>query len=211
MSPPPQITAKPGPPTAGPPTPLPPTAGLRRVRVITGAAVGAVGACIALAVLGTPWPAQGPTHLLDGRTVADVVDVVDGDTITVEIGHNTETVRLLGIDTPEKLGGPRPAECGGAEATAFTRAVLPSGTNVRLERDADARDQYGRVLAYVFRADDDLFVNRALIESGHATATFYEPNTTWRQAFTRAELTARRAAHGFWGTCGGPSVLLADQ
>lgn len=169
--------------------------------------MGTVLACLVLATVGVPGTA-GSARVDNGRAIAVVTDVIDGDTITVQLGRNTETVRLLGIDTPESAGGPRPAECGGAEATAFAKELVGDSAQVWLERDAESRDQYGRVLAYVFRLDDGLFINQQLVESGHATATFYEPNTTWRAQLTRAELLARRDGRGFWGTCGGPSALL---
>ena len=115
---------------------------------------------------------------------------------------------MLGIDTPEKTGGPRPAECHGAEATAFTADLIPPGSTVALARDVESRDQYGRLLAYVFRASDELFVNHALVDSGHATAKFYDPNTSLRPQFTRAALTAQRDRLGFWSNCGAADVLL---
>lgn len=144
----------------------------------------------------------------DTSPLAIVTEILDGDTIRVDLGPNTETVRLLGVDTPEKHGGPRPAECHGDQATAFTESLVPVGTTVRLARDAESRDQYGRLLAYVFRDSDDLFVNHALVAFGHATATFYEPNTTFRRDFTRSALLAEATQQGFWSTCGGASVLL---
>lgn len=164
-----------------------------------------------------PAPAQGLpqvdlvpiAHSPDTSPLAVVTAVLDGDTIRVDLGPNTETVRLLGIDTPEKRGGPRPAECHGREATAFTESLIPVDSEVRLARDQESRDQYGRLLAYVFRDSDDLFVNHALVVYGHATATFYEPNTTFRREFTRAALLAEAQEQGFWSTCGGASVLLA--
>ena len=72
---------------------------------------------------------------------AVVTKVVDGDTIIVQIGDQLETVRLLGIDTPEKSGGPRPAECFGAEASARLTELLPPQTPILLTRDTESRDQ----------------------------------------------------------------------
>lgn len=158
-----------------------------------------------------PPQAPSPDDLLQmpaSAPSAEVTAVIDGDTIEVDLGPNTEIVRMLGIDTPEKLGGPRPAECHGAEATQFTAHVIPVGSTVVLARDTESRDQYGRLLAYVFRASDGLFVNHALVSAGHATAKFYEPNTSLRPQFTRAALTAERDQLGFWTTCGGANHLL---
>jgi len=145
------------------------------------------------------------THL--GLTA--VVDkVVDGDTIVVVIDGRTETVRLLGIDTPEKAGGPRPAECFGAQASAFAEELLPIGTTVLLSRDEQTRDQYSRLLAYVHRAHDELFVNRVMLEQGYASALFFAPNTSQRSSFEQAANLARRNWVGFWPECGAPNVTL---
>ena len=83
--------------------------------------------------------------------------------------------RLLGIDTPETVHPERPVECFGPEASARTAALVPPGTAVRLERDVEARDRYDRVLVYVFRAADGLFVNRALVEEGYARTLWIPP------------------------------------
>ena len=139
---------------------------------------------------------------------ATVERVVDGDTIIVSVNGTTETVRLLGIDTPEKPGGPRPAECFGAEATQFARELLPEDTQVSLTRDVETRDQFGRLLAFVHRSRDDLFVNMTLVEQGFATSLFFAPNTSHRAQFDEAAASARRAWIGFWPACGAPNVVL---
>src|SRR5205085_3089746 len=94
----------------------------------------------------------------DRAGAATVARVVDGDTIVVHLGGRTETVRLLGIDTPETVDPRKPVQCFGTEASHRTKELLPPGTGVRLERDVEARDIYGRLLAYV-RRDDGTFVN----------------------------------------------------
>ncbi len=139
---------------------------------------------------------------------AIVERVVDGDTIVVTIDGRSETVRLLGIDTPESPGGPRPAECFGSEASAFAESLIPPGTVVRLSRDKQTRDQYARLLAYVHRADDELFVNLALLEGGYATPLFFAPNTSRQAEFEAAANAARRNWVGYWPTCGAADVAL---
>ncbi len=94
---------------------------------------------------------------LGGRTVpallATVTEVVDGDTVVVAFpGGRSETVRLLGVDTPETVDPDEPVECYGPEASAFTHARL-DGRQVRLEKDREERDRYGRLLAYVYVDD----------------------------------------------------------
>ena len=136
-----------------------------------------------------------------------VRSITDGDTLTVVVGGHTETVRLLGIDTPEKPGGPRPAECFGIEASHFLERLLPVGSDVLLSRDVETRDQYGRLLAWVHRVDL-VFVNLAMVESGHATALSFAPNDSLHDLFERAAWQARRQQRGFWTTCGGPEVVI---
>jgi len=136
--------------------------------------------------------------------------VVDGDTIIVEIDGMRERVRLLGIDTPESVAETRPDQCYGAESAAYLAAVLPAGTPVTLIRDVEPRDQYDRLLAYVVRSDDQLFVNLDLLERGYAAVMIFEPNSHHRDRFETAEAAAAAAGLGLWGACGGPDVPL-DQ
>ena len=135
---------------------------------------------------------------------ARVVRVVDGDTLVVHIGGDDERVRLIGIDTPESVKPETPVECWGKEASATTAELLPKGTAVRLERDAEARDAYDRLLAYVRRATDGLLVNVELARRGAADALTIEPNTAYRSEIAAAVADARAAGRGLWAVCGGP-------
>ncbi|MCU0261503.1 MAG: thermonuclease family protein, partial [Ilumatobacteraceae bacterium] len=142
----------------------------------------------------------GPTATVVAAN-AVVVEIVDGDTIDADIDGRRERVRLIGIDTPETRIPDRPPECHGPEASARTAALLPPGTPVRLERDTEPRDDYGRLLAYVHRASDGLLVNLALVEEGFATPLTFEPNTTHRDRFVDAARAAELADRGLWGAC----------
>jgi micrococcal nuclease len=135
---------------------------------------------------------------------AGVERIVDGDTIDVDIGGHEERVRLIGIDTPETKDPDAPVECYGPEATALTGLLIPPGTAVRLERDVEARDDYGRLLAYVHRTDG-LFVNLELARQGAATVLSIRPNTAYAGVIAGAVDEARRAGRGLWGTCPVPS------
>ena len=139
---------------------------------------------------------------------ATVMEVVDGDTVVVQVAGRTERVRLIGIDTPEVSGGFLPAECYGDEATAFTSALLPVGTEVRLTRDIEARDRYDRLLAYVHRSGDGLFVNLEITANGYAEALVIEPNVTHASAFYAAAGDARDQGLGLWGHCGSADKAL---
>ena len=141
---------------------------------------------------------------------ATVVKVVDGDTVRVRLPgrRDTESVRLIGVDTPETHGPGGLRECFGKEASAHTATLLPPGTEVRLVRDAEARDRYGRLLAYVYRRHDDLFVNLELARAGFAAPLSIPPNVAHRDAFVDAAADAREAGRGLWGRCGGPDEPL---
>ena len=136
------------------------------------------------------------------RTPPTVVAVVDGDTIVVGFGSHDETVRLLGLDTPESVDPSRPRQCFGVEATERLRDLLPAGTRVRLEIDVEARDRYGRLLAYVFVGDQ--MANETLLAEGYGALSIYEPNSTYRRRLTSAEQTARTRLAGLWSACDGP-------
>lgn len=134
---------------------------------------------------------------------ATVVRVVDGDTVDVRLGRRAETTRLLGIDTPETVDPDEPVGCFGPEASARTKELLPKGTAVRLARDVEARDRYGRLLVYVTRERDDLFVNESLLVDGFARPLSIAPNEGLRAELARASATARAAGRGLWGACPG--------
>ncbi len=141
-----------------------------------------------------------------GAGIGIVARVVDGDTLVVDVDGTDERVRLIGVDTPESVAPERPVQCYGAEASAELARLVPVGTEVRLERDEVARDQYDRLLAYVYRVDDDLLVNLTLIEGGFADAVTYGDNEALYDVFTAAEARARADDVGLWGVCGGPDV-----
>jgi micrococcal nuclease len=141
-----------------------------------------------------------------GGPNATVVEVIDGDTIEADIGGRRERVRLLGIDTPEithPATSERPAtdgECFGDEATRFTEALIPPGTQIRLERDVVGRDHYGRVLAHVHRGD--VHVNREIVRQGFATPLSIEPNRVYRDLIVAAASAAEADDIGLWAQCG---------
>lgn len=148
---------------------------------------------------------------VDGPGMATVVKVVDGDTINVRLGSHTEAVRLIGIDTPESVKPNSPVECFAREASARTKELVPPGSAVRLVRDVEARDRYGRLLAYVYRPSDGLFVNLALARDGFAAPLTIPPNRAYAADFAAAAADARRARRGLWSACGGPHEAAADE
>jgi micrococcal nuclease len=94
-----------------------------------------------------------------------------------------------------------PVQCFGPEASTRTKELLPKGTAVRLERDVEARDRYGRLLAYVYRLSDGLFVNLSLATDGYARPLTIAPNVAYADRFAAAANAAARAHRGLWAAC----------
>ncbi len=129
--------------------------------------------------------------------------VIDGDTIVVDMDGTKETVRLIGINTPETVDPRRPVQCFGKEASLKASAVL-SDTRVRIETDPSQgeRDKYGRLLAYVFLADGTSF-NRMMVSEGYAYEYTYNTPYKYQQEFKQAQKEAQASAKGLWapGVC----------
>ena len=157
---------------------------------------------------GAPRPA---TRASSEPGAAVVSKQVDGDTIHVRLNGADESVRFIGIDTPETHGRGGLVECFGQKAAAHTASLIPVGTAVRLVRDAEARDRYGRLLAYVYRAKDDLFVNLELARDGYADVLTYPPNVAHAQEFVAAVADARDHDRGLWSACGSADVPIDPQ
>jgi micrococcal nuclease len=127
-----------------------------------------------------------------------VVEVLDGDTIRVARDSDTDTVRLLGIDTPETHHPTKAVECFGPEAAAYTQAQL-HGRAVQLEADIETRDRYNRRLAYVI-VDGERY-NDELLRLGYARLLVIEPNHAHARVMLQEELEAKRAGRGLWSEC----------
>lgn len=166
-------------------------------------AVPAVVAALVAVVAGLA--VAGGSRASAGRAAAPglvtIERVVDGDTVVVRTGARQEKVRLVGVDTPEVVDPRKPVQCFGKEASERTKTLLPKGTVVRLERDVEARDKYGRLLAYVYRASDGLFVNLALAEDGYGRPLTIPPNVAYAARFAAAATDAARNGRGLWRTC----------
>ncbi len=142
-------------------------------------------------------PISSDDTIPTGRRVV-IERVVDGDTIVVDRG---ERVRLIGIDTPESVKPGTPVECFAKEASRYLESLVPVGTRVVLVADVEPIDQYDRTLAYVYRVDDGLFVNEALVADGYANVATFPPNVVHVDDFLVAERSARAAGRGLWSAC----------
>ncbi|MGB0119955.1 MAG: thermonuclease family protein [Solirubrobacterales bacterium] len=144
-------------------------------------------------------PAKAPASSSRGLKLrARVLSVTDGDTLDLRtLSGRSETVRLIGIDTPEVYGG---VECGGPAASA-TMKQLASGATVTVQTDPsqDLRDRYGRLLAYVNKGSQDL--GQAMIAKGLAATYVYDDVFQRFPAYARAESRARASDRGSWKHC----------
>ena len=132
----------------------------------------------------------------------DVLKVIDGDTIVVDIRGKKETLRLIGIDAPEIGGSSLNKKCFGKEAEEFAKKIL-SGASVGLENDEtqDERDKYVRLLRYVILKDGSNF-NKMMIREGLAKEYTYKTPYKYQKEFKNAENEARKAKKGLWSECG---------
>jgi micrococcal nuclease len=130
---------------------------------------------------------------------ARVLEAIDGDTLVVEFAdHSTDTIRILGVDTPETHHPTKGVQCFGPEAAAYTAQRL-SGQIVTLEDDVVKRDIYDRRLSYVIidgvRFDDEL------LRLGYARLLVIDPNRAHARDLLAAELDARHHHRGLWREC----------
>lgn len=142
-----------------------------------------------------------------------VVSVVDGDTLKLNIDGTTQTVRLIGMDTPETVDPRKPVQCFGQEASNKAKELL-TGRSVRIEKDASQGDldKYGCLLVYVFR-DDGLFYNKYMIEQGFAHEYTYNTPYKYQAEFKAAEKSARENQTGLWSpnTCNGDTTSASES
>ena len=148
-------------------------------------------------------PSAPTTTVNPADTNAVVMRVIDGDTVDLRLGSRRERVRLIGIDTPETKKPNTPIQCFGPEASDFTKQLLAAGTTVLVRRDAEARDDYGRLLGYLYRSSDGLFVNLELVRLGYARPLTIAPNNAFASDFVQAARTAEATNLGLWAACSG--------
>jgi len=122
-----------------------------------------------------------------------VARVVDGDTVKVQTG---ETLRYIGIDTPETKHPKKPVEYFGKEASAVNKKLV-SGKDILVEFDVQQRDKYGRLLGYVF-LPDGTFVNAELVKQGYAKVYTYPPNVKYSSFFRNLQAEAIKHKRGLW-------------
>jgi micrococcal nuclease len=129
-----------------------------------------------------------------------VTKFVDGDTIEVNMDGHTETIRLIGVDTPETHDPRVTVQCFGIQAAAFTKNFI-GNNSVRLEADPtnSNRDRYNRLLRYVYLPDGQL-LNSEIIRQGYGFAYVLFPFEKMDE-FKQIETEARTANRGLWAGC----------
>jgi micrococcal nuclease len=178
---------------------------------------------IAAAILLRPWDSGPARHLFAGgdqapdagaseRLTGRAVRAVDGDTLEVALDDGaTETVRLIGVDTPETVKPDTPVQCFGPQASAFEHRTV-EGRRVRLLTGVEPRDFYGRLLAYVWvegrparmgfaGRPDERFLETELLRRGLARTLTFHPNDRFAHGFELLEQKAASAGKGLWNAC----------
>ena len=150
-----------------------------------------IAVLLALAAIAAAGCAAAPSADGGGEGTATVERVVDGDTVVLSDGIGKS--RLIGVDTPEVHGG---VECFGREASAFAERLL-EGARVRVARQAERTDRYGRALVDLWLADGR-HVNALLVERGYAQPLTIPPNVKYAARHVRLAREARAAGRGLW-------------
>lgn len=132
----------------------------------------------------------------NNKGLVQLVEVVDGDTIKVQMNGKTETVRLLLIDTPESVHPSKPVQPFSKEASKYTEDLLRDA-DVELELGIGERDKYGRLLAYVYA--DGKSVQESLLKRGLARVAYvFEPNTKYVDEYQDTQKKAQQEGVGIW-------------
>lgn len=170
-----------------------------RNRIILGICLAAA-ACAAYIGQRAGWLHSAQTTGDNQPGLYSINHFVDGDTIAVNMNGKTESVRLIGVDTPETHKPNTPVQCYGPAAAAYTKNLI-GHSQVRLQADSesDNRDRYGRLLRYVYVPDGRLVENE-LIKNGYGFA--YTQFAFSKASEFRALQDEAQAAHkGLWANC----------
>lgn len=144
--------------------------------------------------------ASAPSQPLPARSdLVSVVSVTDGDTFKVQIDGEVQTVRIVGINTPETVDPRQPVECFGAEAsTALTARLTNAQVSLESDPTQSNTDRYGRLLRFVF-LPDSTDVGLEMIRQGYAQSVSYgsKPHA-YANAYALAEKEAQDNQAGLW-------------
>lgn len=122
--------------------------------------------------------------------------VIDGDTIVLA---NGDSVRLIGIDTPEEFDTRKPVQCYAKEAAERNKQLI-GNNDIKFYKDISTTDKYGRWLGFVY-LPDETFVNLELVKEGYAFAYPYPPDNSKAAEFKAAQDYAKQNKLGLWSAC----------
>src|SRR3972149_1255059 len=155
------------------------------------------------AAVETQQPPATPTESEEdpkaGKQEAKVVSVVDGDTIKVSFDGKTETIRFIGVNTPETVDPRKPVECVGERASAVAKENL-NGETVWLEADPTQgeRDKYNRLLRFVWTDDATVDFGKVMIATGFAYEYPYNTPYKYQAIYKQAQKEAEQGKKGLW-------------
>ncbi len=133
-----------------------------------------------------------------------MVSITDGDTIRVWVGGATEPLRFIGINSPES------GECFSDEAADVLAALIPVGSEVNLTLDRSDRDQYDRLLRYVWVGGFN--VGEEMVRRGAAIAREYPPDVAMARRLSAAQDEAKESGRGLWASdaCGAATAARVE-
>lgn len=127
-----------------------------------------------------------------------VLKVIDGDTVSININGEKETLRLIGVDTPETVHPNKPVECFGIEASNYAKDLLSNKIiSVEYDQSQGEVDKYGRSLVYIFLPDGRNF-NKIMIEEGYAYEYTYSEVYKYQKEFKESQTYAKENKLGLW-------------
>jgi micrococcal nuclease len=160
-----------------------------------------------IALFPAPTAASPNSH---ERGADTIIQIVDGDTLTIQHNGRAEKIRLIGIDAPESnINNKTKKDAArgngdidtitkmGKEATRFVKKIVKPGDPVTIEFDKQTRDKYGRLLGYVYLANGKM-LNEEIVKAGYANLLTYPPNVKYQDRFLKAYREARENSRGLW-------------
>jgi|SRR5579872_2522482 len=161
------------------------------------------------AVKGDTVPAAQSAAVSESAPAGDgtylITRVIDGDTVVVNMNGKEETIRLIGVNTPETVDPRKPVQCFGKQASDFLKNMLPQGTMVTLTADPSQsdRDKYGQLLRYIYLGD--VLVNEEIIVQGYGFEYTYDVPYEFQKDFKATQNYASSGELGLWApnTCDG--------
>lgn len=142
-------------------------------------------------------------------SIYKVLEVVDWDTIKINYDWKETSVRILGLDTPEKYATRTwYKECYWDDASNFAKSIL-EGKNVRVEIDStqDKFDKYNRLLAHIF-LEDWTYYEAKMIQEGYGFYYFYSKATKYDNELKKSQETAKKNNVWVWKYCDGKRIPL---